>query len=80
MREMGLEMRGIRRMSFRIYNSSYLTYCSRHLIRLWLRNEELAWQLPEELKPLWTKTFDVEPNEQTFALEPVVREAAKGRL
>jgi len=28
----------------------------RHLLRLWLRNEELAWQLPEALGQDW---FDV---------------------
>ncbi|KAG2022353.1 taurine catabolism dioxygenase TauD [Coprinopsis cinerea AmutBmut pab1-1] len=51
----------------------------RHLLRLWLRNEELAWELPEELKPLWRKTFSVRPEDRTFALEPVVREAVRGK-
>ncbi|TFK32118.1 taurine catabolism dioxygenase TauD [Crucibulum laeve] len=52
---------------------------TRHLLRLWLRNEELAWTLPNELKPLWKNTFNVSPEEQTFALEPVIRDAVKGR-
>jgi hypothetical protein len=30
------------------------------------------------LQPLWEKTFDVKPEEQTFALDPVIREAVKG--
>ncbi|KIJ53135.1 hypothetical protein M422DRAFT_242249 [Sphaerobolus stellatus SS14] len=51
-----------------------------HLICLWLPNEELTWQLPEDLKPLWQKTFTIEPESQTSALQPVVREAVKGRL
>ena len=49
------------------------------MLRLWLRNEELAWELPEELKPLWRKTFSVRPEDRTFALEPVVREAVRGK-
>lgn len=52
---------------------------SRHLLRLWQRNEELAWKLPEELLPLWKKTFDVTPEQQTFAPEPVIRDAVKGK-
>jgi len=46
---------------------------------LWLRNEELAWTLPEPLKPLWRKIFNVNPEEQRFAIEPVIRDAVKGR-
>jgi len=52
---------------------------SRHLLRFWLRNEELAWTLPESLKPLWRKTFNVNPQEQTFAIEPVIRDAVMGK-
>ncbi|KAF8875077.1 taurine catabolism dioxygenase TauD [Gymnopilus junonius] len=51
----------------------------RHLLRLWQRNEELAWKLPEPLKPLWKKTYDVTPEEQTFAVNPVIRDAVKGK-
>ncbi|KAF8954541.1 taurine catabolism dioxygenase TauD [Flammula alnicola] len=52
---------------------------TRHLLRLWQRNEELAWKLPESLKPLWKQTFDVTPEGQTFAIDPVIRDAAKGK-
>ncbi|KAF8890086.1 hypothetical protein BD779DRAFT_1671450 [Infundibulicybe gibba] len=52
---------------------------ARHLLRLWLRNEELAWETPQALKPLWDKTFAAPPDEQTFALDPVVRAAVKGK-
>ncbi|KAJ3517448.1 hypothetical protein NLJ89_g502 [Agrocybe chaxingu] len=50
---------------------------ARHLLRLWLRNEELAWKLPKPLEPLWKKTFDVTPEEQTFALDPVIRDVSQ---
>ncbi|KAF9465454.1 taurine catabolism dioxygenase TauD [Collybia nuda] len=52
---------------------------TRHLLRFWLRNEELAWQIPEPLQPLWKKTFNVQPEDQTFALDPVIRDGAQGR-
>ncbi|KAF8646251.1 hypothetical protein AX16_007308 [Volvariella volvacea WC 439] len=45
----------------------------RHLLRLYLRNEELAWPTPEPLKALWRKNFSVEPEDQTFAIDPVIR-------
>ncbi|KAF9523082.1 taurine catabolism dioxygenase TauD [Crepidotus variabilis] len=52
---------------------------TRHLLRLWLRNEELAWKLPDALKPLWIERFAVEPRNQTFAIEPVVRNEVQGK-
>ncbi|KAG6873161.1 hypothetical protein C0995_002010 [Termitomyces sp. Mi166 len=52
---------------------------TRHLLRFWLRNEELGWKIPEPLLPLWEKTFDVTPEAQTFAFEPVIRDAVKAR-
>ncbi|KAF8816216.1 taurine catabolism dioxygenase TauD [Phlegmacium glaucopus] len=56
-----------------------LIFHSRHLLRLWLRNEELSWKLPKSLQPLWKRNFDVKSEDQTFALEPVVRAQARGR-
>jgi len=29
----------------------------RHIIRLWLRNEELAWETPDELKQTWFEKY-----------------------
>lgn len=63
---------------FRFIPNRY-SYSSRHLLRFWLRNEELAWTLPESLKPLWKQTFNVNPEEQTFAIEPVMRDAVKAK-
>ena len=52
----------------------------RHLVRLWLRDEELAWKLPEELKGRFDKVFkDVREERQVFPLEPFVRSAALGK-
>ncbi|KAF9477035.1 taurine catabolism dioxygenase TauD [Pholiota conissans] len=52
---------------------------TRHLLRLYQRNEELAWKLPEPLKLLWARTYDVVPENQTFAIEPVIRDAVRGK-
>lgn len=30
----------------------------RHLLRLWLHNTDMAWQLPPTLKLVWARTFD----------------------
>ncbi|KAI3325263.1 Clavaminate synthase-like protein [Xylariaceae sp. AK1471] len=30
---------------------------TRHLVRLWLRNEELAWDIPESMKTPWVASF-----------------------
>jgi len=56
-----------------------LIFRSRHLLRLWLRNEELAWSLPEALKPNWKRLFySVTPEQQRFPLDPEIRMVAKG--
>ncbi|TFK34849.1 hypothetical protein BDQ12DRAFT_669048 [Crucibulum laeve] len=46
---------------------------TRHLIRLWLRNDELAWRTPKPLEPNWRKLYSLGPHEQRFPLEPEVR-------
>ncbi|KAM6498993.1 hypothetical protein JOM56_006941 [Amanita muscaria] len=43
---------------------------SRHLLRLWLRNEELAWKTPKELQTQWQRLYSATPDEQQFSLEP----------
>ncbi|KAJ8481976.1 hypothetical protein ONZ45_g15123 [Pleurotus djamor] len=49
----------------------------RHLVRLWLRNDELAWKTPEALQPVWKRLY-VRPEEQRFPIEPEVRKKAGG--
>ena len=56
-----------------------LTTVRRHLLRLWLRNEELAWKTPKVLQPQWQRLYhSARPEEQHFPLEPVIRDGARG--
>ncbi|KAJ6620306.1 hypothetical protein B0H10DRAFT_1946121 [Mycena sp. CBHHK59/15] len=50
----------------------------RHLVRLWLRNDELAWKTPKPLEETWKKLYSVPPDEQRFPLEPEIRRVANG--
>lgn len=51
-----------------------LMSCRRHLMRLWLRDPEYAWETPEPLRPRWDNVYgDVVPEEQVFPLEPRLR-------
>ncbi|KAK2772041.1 hypothetical protein FQN52_002219 [Onygenales sp. PD_12] len=51
----------------------------RHLIRLWLRDPEYAWETPEPLQARWAELYDgVQPENQVFPLEPRIRSASKG--
>ncbi|OGE56231.1 hypothetical protein PENARI_c003G04140 [Penicillium arizonense] len=46
----------------------------RHLLRLWLRDPENAWETPRQLQNRWDTVFkDVAEDEQTFPLEPALR-------
>jgi hypothetical protein len=52
----------------------------RHLLRLWLRNEDLAWKLPEPLKENWERLYyTAKEDEQRFPLEPEIRQASHGK-
>lgn len=52
----------------------------RHLVRLWLRDEELRWQIPEQLGPRFDKVYkDIRAENQVFPLEPFVRSSAAGK-
>ena len=46
----------------------------RHLVRLWLRDPENAWETPKELKERWSYVYDrMTPEAQVFPLEPYIR-------
>ncbi|KAK6525436.1 hypothetical protein TWF694_005573 [Orbilia ellipsospora] len=45
----------------------------RHLLRLWLWDEELAWKMPAGLKPTFERLYSIKPEEQEFPLEPEIR-------
>ncbi|KAH6665532.1 hypothetical protein B0J14DRAFT_606306 [Halenospora varia] len=49
----------------------------RHLLRLWLRDPELAWETPGLLQERWDELYkDVTEVEQVFSLEPKIRGGA----
>jgi len=50
----------------------------RHLIRLWLRDDELAWSTPKPLQAIWQRLYSVPPEEQRFPLEPEIRRKPDG--
>jgi hypothetical protein len=45
----------------------------RHLIRVWLRNEETEkdWPIPEDLAPKWIDAFEHSGRSQLWPLEPI---------
>lgn len=46
----------------------------RHLVRLWLRDPELAWKTPDGLKSRWEYVYDgVSAENSVFPLDPFVR-------
>ncbi|KXG49015.1 Taurine catabolism dioxygenase TauD/TfdA [Penicillium griseofulvum] len=46
----------------------------RHLLRLWLRDPENAWETPEKLQERWDIVYDDLPGDkQAFPLEPALR-------
>lgn len=51
---------------------------TRHLVRLWLRNDELAWTTPKPLELIWKRLYSVGPDEQRFPLNPEIRRKANG--
>lgn len=85
MREMHLRMiRSIRTLGlcsdlFVLDDVLIAVWSRRYLLRLWLRNEELAWKTPKTLEPIWKRLFSVGPDEQRFPLEPEKRRKETGR-
>lgn len=58
-----------------------LTSDSRHLLRLWLRDEEFGWEVPAPLKGVWEGVFGGMSGKeecQVFPAAPVVRGAQYG--
>ncbi|KAI8954647.1 TfdA family taurine catabolism dioxygenase TauD [Xylaria longipes] len=53
----------------------------RHLLRLWLRDPENAWESPKVLDWRWDQLYkNITPESQVFPLEPYIRSASnKGR-
>ncbi|QKX63827.1 uncharacterized protein TRUGW13939_10998 [Talaromyces rugulosus] len=52
----------------------------RHLVRLWLRDEENAWPTPTRLNELWTRVYEgVDAENQYFPTEPRIRTSSDGK-
>ncbi|KAK4501968.1 hypothetical protein PRZ48_007778 [Zasmidium cellare] len=52
----------------------------RHLIRLWLRDPENAWETPEALKGRWEHVYGgVTAENSVFPLEPRIRSSSAGK-
>jgi Taurine catabolism dioxygenase TauD, TfdA family len=44
----------------------------RHLLRLWLRNEELSWETPDPLKSAWNVAYGSDDiSEEKWPIEPI---------
>ncbi|KAI9708246.1 MAG: hypothetical protein M1820_004200 [Bogoriella megaspora] len=51
----------------------------RHLLRLWLRDPEYAWETPAPLKSRWDEVYDgVTAQQQVFPLNPQIRGPSNG--
>ena len=48
-------------------------YNTRYLVRLWLKNEELAWDLPDVLKAANDKIFENSDSDEVWNILPVPR-------
>lgn len=52
-------------------------YIRRHLIRLWLRDPQLAWETPAPLQTRWDDLYaNLTEEEQVFPQSPVIRGGA----
>ncbi|KKK23872.1 hypothetical protein AOCH_002911 [Aspergillus ochraceoroseus] len=43
---------------------------ARHLIRIWLNNEQMCWKLPRHLQLSWARIFDDDEREEHWDIEP----------
>ncbi|KAJ5247595.1 hypothetical protein N7468_002578 [Penicillium chermesinum] len=51
----------------------------RHLVRIWLRDPENAWETPKQLQPRWDTVYkNFTADEQEFPLEPTIRKNLGG--
>lgn len=54
---------------------------SRHLLRLWLRDPQNSWVMPEPLRNRTNRIFDegYQRGPQVFPLDPIARSVGKAR-
>ncbi|KAK0615150.1 hypothetical protein B0T17DRAFT_610146 [Bombardia bombarda] len=51
----------------------------RHMVRIWLHNEDECWKLPEPLRLAWARVFDDEDRDEHWDLAPI-RNPLNGRV
>jgi hypothetical protein len=50
------------------------------MIRLRMRNDEMAWKTSEALKEIWEELYSLNPEDQRFPVEPEIRKMENGRM
>ena len=43
----------------------------RHLVRIWLHNDQLGWAIPEAISETWSEAFQHNDRQQLWPLEPI---------
>ena len=43
----------------------------RHLVRIWLHNDNLGWSIPQSIRGTWNEAFDDQKGRQQWPLEPI---------
>lgn len=50
------------------------TESGRHVMRLWLRNKDMAWKLPRSLQLVWARIFDDPDRKREWIVEPYMKD------
>jgi hypothetical protein len=53
------------------YKDDEQSQSGRHVVRLWLRNDDLGWRIPEALRATWDMVFCEDGRERKFQIVPV---------
>jgi Taurine catabolism dioxygenase TauD, TfdA family len=43
----------------------------RHLVRIWLHNDDLGWAIPQQIRQPWKDAFEHDGRQQLWPLEPI---------
>jgi hypothetical protein len=43
----------------------------RHLLRIWLHNDNLGWGIPRQIRQPWNEAFEHDDRQQIWPLEPI---------
>ena len=50
---------------------------SRHLVRIWIRNTELGWAIPEDMAIPWKASFEREGVKKAYNIHPSTNRTSK---